>query len=90
MAEHAELQRRGTDELGLTHGAVSRQIKALEDHLGVTLFRRLSRRVELTEAGTALLPTVRQALRQLETSGVAGLGADKAGPAGGAPASPPS
>jgi DNA-binding transcriptional LysR family regulator len=55
-------------ELGLTHGAVSRQIKALEDHLGMALFRRLSRRVELTEAGAALLPAVRQALQHLETA----------------------
>jgi DNA-binding transcriptional LysR family regulator len=56
------------DELGLTHGAISRQIKALEDHLGVALFRRLSRRVELTPAGVAFLPSVRQALQGLETS----------------------
>jgi LysR family transcriptional regulator, glycine cleavage system transcriptional activator len=55
-------------ELGLTHGAVSRQIKALEDHLGVPLFRRLNRRVELTEAGAALLPAVHQALRHLQTA----------------------
>jgi LysR family glycine cleavage system transcriptional activator len=55
-------------ELRLTHGAVSRQIKALEDHLGVALFRRLNRRVELTEAGAALLPAVHQALQHLETA----------------------
>jgi DNA-binding transcriptional LysR family regulator len=55
-------------ELGLTHGAVSRQIKALEDHLGVALFRRLSRRLELTPAGAALLPAVREALQRLEAS----------------------
>jgi LysR family transcriptional regulator, glycine cleavage system transcriptional activator len=66
-AAHASFSA-AAQELGLTHGAVSRQIKALEDHLGVTLFRRLSRRVELTEAGAALLPNVRQALRQLETA----------------------
>jgi LysR family glycine cleavage system transcriptional activator len=55
-------------ELGLTHGAVSRQIKALEDHLGVALFRRLSRRLELTPAGAAFLPAVHQALQHLEAS----------------------
>ena len=38
-------------ELNLTHGAISRQMKSLETHLGVPLFRRLSRRLELTEAG---------------------------------------
>jgi LysR family glycine cleavage system transcriptional activator len=66
-AAHASFSA-AAQELGLTHGAVSRQIKTLEDHLGVTLFRRLNRRVELTEAGAELLPTVRQALRQLETA----------------------
>jgi len=55
-------------ELNLTHGAVSRQIKALESHLGVPLFRRRNRRIELTEAGTAFLPGVRQALHLLEAT----------------------
>jgi DNA-binding transcriptional LysR family regulator len=55
-------------ELNLTHGAVSRQIKALESHLGVPLFRRRNRRIELTEAGAAFLPGVRQALHLLETT----------------------
>jgi LysR family glycine cleavage system transcriptional activator len=55
-------------ELHLTHGAVSRQIKALESHLGVPLFRRRNRRIELTEAGVEFLPGVRQALHLLETS----------------------
>ena len=48
-------------ELHLTHGAISRQIKALESHFGVALFRRLNRRVELTEPGARLLPAVRTA-----------------------------
>jgi len=55
-------------ELHLTHGAVSRQIQALESHLGVPLFRRRNRRIELTEAGVAFLPGVTQALALLETS----------------------
>ncbi|KAB2920790.1 MAG: transcriptional regulator GcvA [Hyphomicrobiaceae bacterium] len=55
-------------ELNLTHGAVSRQIKALENHLGEPLFRRHNRRIELTDTGKALLPAVRQALHLLETS----------------------
>jgi LysR family transcriptional regulator, glycine cleavage system transcriptional activator len=55
-------------ELHLTHGAVSRQIQALESHLGVALFRRRNRRIELTEAGVAFLPGVHQALHVLETS----------------------
>ena len=56
------------EELHLTHGAVSRQIKSLEDHLGVQLFRRFNRRIELTPAGAELLPSIRQALQVLETS----------------------
>ena len=53
-------------ELHLTHGAVSRQIKTLETALGVPLFRRRNRGIELTEAGLALLPGVREALQLLE------------------------
>jgi DNA-binding transcriptional LysR family regulator len=55
-------------ELNLTHGAVSRQIKALESHLGVPLFRRRNRSIELPEAGMAFLPGVRQALHLLEST----------------------
>lgn len=56
------------EQLHLTHGAISRQIQTLENQLGVRLFRRFNRRIELTEAGAALLPSVRQALQQLESS----------------------
>ncbi len=53
------------NELHLTHGAVSRQIKALEEHLGVPLFRRLTRRIELTEAGQHFFSTVTRMLSEL-------------------------
>lgn len=52
-------------ELHLTHGAVSRQIKALEDHLGVQLFRRLTRRIELTDAGISFFGAVTRLLSEL-------------------------
>ncbi|MDX8534744.1 transcriptional regulator GcvA [Mesorhizobium sp. VK25A] len=52
-------------ELHLTHGAVSRQIKALEDHLGVQLFRRMTRRIELTEAGVSFFGAVTRLLSEL-------------------------
>src|SRR4051794_1638564 len=42
-------------ELGVTPAAVSSQIRALEDQLGVRLFFRTSRTVRPTEAGTVLL-----------------------------------
>src|SRR5689334_3335914 len=40
-------------ELCVTQTAVSHQVKQLEDHLGTVLFRRLSRRIELTTEGRA-------------------------------------
>ncbi|SJM30287.1 LysR substrate-binding domain-containing protein [Mesorhizobium delmotii] len=39
------------EELRLTQSAISRQVKELEEMIGVTLFRRVGRRVTLTEAG---------------------------------------
>lgn len=55
-------------ELHLTHGAISHQMRALEAELGVPLFRRLNRRVELTEAGNVFFRAVRTALDVLDTS----------------------
>ena len=53
------------DELHVTRGAVSRQVKLLEDHLGVPLFRRHARGVELTQAGRTLLPVLTDAFRRM-------------------------
>ncbi|TXH35599.1 MAG: transcriptional regulator GcvA [Rhodospirillaceae bacterium] len=53
------------DELHVTHGAISRQIKALESYLGVSLFRRMTRRIELTEAGAAFFSAVSRLLSEL-------------------------
>ena len=47
---------RAARELHVTPAAVSHQIKSLESHLGVELFRRLPRGLEITEAGRKLLP----------------------------------
>lgn len=46
----------------VVQSALSHQIKALEHELGVQLFARTSRRVELTEAGAAFLPAARATL----------------------------
>jgi LysR family glycine cleavage system transcriptional activator len=46
------------EELHITTGAVSQQIKSLEAWLGFKLFRRLARRVELTDEGQRLLAAV--------------------------------
>lgn len=43
-------------ELGVTPAAVSQHVAALEAHLGVKLFRRLPRGLQLTDAGRAYLP----------------------------------
>ncbi len=48
------------EELAVTPAAVSLQIKRLEDYLGVRLFERLPRRVELTDAGHAMLPLLKE------------------------------
>ncbi len=53
------------EELHLTHGAVSRQIKALEDNLGVRLFRRLTRKLELTDEGATFFAIVTRSLSEL-------------------------
>ena len=58
---------RAAEELFVTPAALSYQIKQLEEHLGVAVFRRLNRAVALTEAGRTLQPGVAQgfdALRQ--------------------------
>jgi LysR family glycine cleavage system transcriptional activator len=52
-------------ELHLTHGAVSRQIKTLEDNLGVQLFCRMTRRIELTDAGISFFGAVTRLLSEL-------------------------
>ena len=56
---------KAADELNVTHGAISHQVKALEEWLGVPLFRRLNRALALTEAGQAYRVPVREALERL-------------------------
>lgn len=52
--------KKAAEELHLTPSAVSQQIKSLEEYLGVSLFRRLTRALELTEHATAMLPKLRE------------------------------
>lgn len=65
-ARHCHM-RRAAEELGVTHGALSRQVKQLEELLGVTLFDRSHNRLNLTHAGQRLLQSVQQALDLLTT-----------------------
>jgi len=48
------------NELHITQAAVSHQVKSLEEFLGVELFRRAGRGVQLTEAARACLPSLRE------------------------------
>jgi LysR family glycine cleavage system transcriptional activator len=56
------------EELHLTQPAISRQIRALEEELGVPLFLRGTRHVELTGAGESLLRAVVPLLDRLDAS----------------------
>lgn len=55
-------------ELDLTQSAISRQIKDLEQQLGVPLFERVRQRVLLSGAGRRFLPEARRLLDQIEQS----------------------
>lgn len=59
---------RAADRLFVTHGAVSRQIRTLEDALGLPLFIRRNRAVFLTPAGERLHATTRQMFEQLAST----------------------
>ena len=56
---------RAADELCVTQGAVSHQVKALEAELGLKLFNRQRQRLVITEAGRSYLATVRDALDRI-------------------------
>ena len=57
---------RAAEELFITQSAVSRQIKALEDHLGVPLFTRMNRALLLTDAGKTLYRTAALTLKLVD------------------------
>jgi LysR family glycine cleavage system transcriptional activator len=57
---------KAADELHVTPGAVSQQIKTLEDFIGGRLFRRTKRALLLTDAAQASLPILREAFDKLE------------------------
>ena len=80
--------KKAAEELSVTPGAVSHQVKALEGELGVTLFRRKHRGVELTPPGQTLYDTLAasftrmsqclQAIRDHGSSGVVTVGSTTA------------
>src|SRR5829696_2911584 len=56
---------RAAGELYVTQGAVSHQVKGLEEVLGLKLFNRESQRLIITEAGRDYLVVVRDALDRI-------------------------
>lgn len=52
-------------ELHVTHGAISRQIRMLEEHLGIKLFLRLTRQIILTEEGAEFHHAITRILGEL-------------------------
>lgn len=65
IAEEGSINR-AANTLGIAQPALSRQVRLLEEDLGVTLFRRTARGVQLTEEGERLRATTAAPLRQLE------------------------
>lgn len=72
--------KQAAEELSVTPTAISHQIKLLEEFLDLRLFRRLTRSLELTDEGSAMLPKVQEgfaslaaaieASRRLESGGI--------------------
>lgn len=56
------------EKLFITQPAVSKRISALEQELNIALFDRIGKKVQLTEAGLALLPSAKKILHELEES----------------------
>ena len=66
-ARHCHL-RRAAEELGVTHGELSRQVKQLEETLGVALFDRSHNRLAINLGGRALLAGVVEGLDKIAES----------------------
>ncbi len=71
VASHSSLTR-AADTLGVSHGAVSKQMALLEEYLGVLLLHRHVRGVALTDAGETLHRATQQGFGALEL-GVRGV-----------------
>ena len=67
MAEHLHFTRAAA-ALGVTVSAASMQIQSLEQYLGVPLFHRTGRLVELSADGRELLPKIREGLAALQNA----------------------
>ena len=56
---------KAAESLSVTHGAVSRQLKLLEEHLGIALFAKQGRGLKLTDAGSRLRDASAEAFERL-------------------------
>lgn len=59
---------RAAEELFLTQGAVSKQVRLLEGRLGVELFKRIRQRIVLTDAGRIYLHDIRGTLEKMTSA----------------------
>ncbi len=66
-------------ELNLTQGAISKQINALEDQLGVVLFERLHQTITLTETGKAYARDIQSALDAIRSASLRAMTSPKGG-----------
>lgn len=57
--------KKAAGELHITPAAISQQVRALEDHVGRPLFRRITRGLTLTEAGAAAAPLLTEGLDRM-------------------------
>ncbi|MCG6200828.1 transcriptional regulator GcvA [Psychromonas antarctica] len=62
---------RAASELFVTHGAISKQVKILEEHLGITLFLRQHCKLLLTDEARLYLPHVQTALQTISNATLA-------------------
>lgn len=67
-AARHESYTRAAEELSLTQSAVSRQVQALEQQLGLSLFRREGRQVQLTDVGRLYQREMSQALGRIRSA----------------------
>lgn len=76
-ARHGSMTR-AADALGVTHGAVSRQVRGLEDQLGLSLLENQRGRLRLTASGESLLAVLEDAFGRI-ARGIDAVCADAAG-----------
>ena len=63
---------RAAQELNVTPGAISQQIRLLEEFLEIKLFNRLNRAIVLTEVGRLMLPMISKGFENFLESGQPG------------------